>query len=649
MMKAFKLSCLFILLAVVSNAQNSNRIIVYPDSIIKTVSPLLTGACIEDVNHEIYGGLYSQMIFGESFQELPTGIIGVKGLSGEISCKAPRDVLGNESQIRSWQPVRVGNAIGKFSVDSLHPYIGKQSQTINFISGTGSVGIENRGLNREGLSLMGEKLYEGIICVKSSKPAQLYIRLENADGSVIYAETRLIINAGKWKKYDFKLMPVKTALKARLSITIRQPGEVSLGYVFLQPGDWGRYQNLPVGKDVVEGLLKEKLTVMRYGGSMTLAGDYSWKNMIGPREKRPPYKGIWYPFSSNGWGIIDFINLCEAMHITGIPDFHSGETPQDMADFIEYANGNANTPWGKKRIADGHPLPYHLKYIELGNEQFNDAKLTARFQLLANAIWHKDPSIQIIFCLSDKTHEDVSGDIDNLKETINYCRETGHQAWFDVHIWNQTEKEPDLTDLDFAERKLDSVAPDHNFKLCIFEENANNARMHRALGHANAINRVQRSKYDIPILCAANCLQVDHENDNGWDQGLLFIDPSRVWGQPSYYVSQMAANNYLPLSVKSVFISEKDTLDITALRSNDGKTISLQIVNSTPKPVTTKVLLNDNKAFAVTITELTGTQLDGWNTAEGPNNIIPVKRKIDNTVNNYTFAPYSFTVVRFEH
>jgi hypothetical protein len=193
------------------------------------------------------------------------------------------------------------------------------------------------------------------------------------------------------------------------------------------------------------------------------------------------------------------------------------------------------------------------------------------------------------------------------------------------------------------------VAPDHNFKLCIFEENANNARMHRALGHANAINRVQRSKYDIPILCAANCLQVDHENDNGWDQGLLFIDPSRVWGQPSYYVSQMAANNYLPLSVKSVFISEKDTLDITALRSNDGKTISLQIVNSTPKPVTTKVLLNDNKAFAVTITELTGTQLDGWNTAEGPNNIIPVKRKIDNTVNNYTFAPYSFTVVRFEH
>jgi len=655
-MKALKITlailCLF---TGITSAQN--RITVYADSTIKPISPLLTGACIEDVNHEIYGGLYSQMVFGESFQELPMEInetvnTKYKGLFGQLSCKAPRDVLKDESEIRSWQPVRTGNATGSFSIDSLSPFVGKQSQVVRFISGTGAIGIENRGLNRQGLSLVGQKLYEGNICIKTAKSIALYISLENEDSTVIYAESRLVVNSSEWKKYSFTLIPLKSAEHARLSITLHQPGEVSLGYVFLQPGAWGRYQNLPVRKDVVESLLKEKLSVMRYGGSMTLADNYNWKNMIGPREKRPPYKGIWYPFSSNGWGIIDFMDLCEAMHITGIPDFRSGETPQDMADFVEYANGGANTVWGQKRVAAGHPQPYHLKYLELGNEQFNNAALTEKFKQLADAIWSKDPSIQIIFCLSDDTREDVSGDIDNLKQTINHCRETGHQTWFDVHIWNDTEKQPDLIDFNYAEAKLDSVAPDHDFRLCIFEENANNARMPRALGHANAINRIQRSNYDIPILCAANCLQVDHQNDNGWDQGLLFMNPTTVWGQPSYYVSQMVADNYLPLSVKSNFSSKSDTLDVTSLKSTDGKIIGIQVVNSEAIAINTDVILKGYKGHVshVIVTTLKGKTLDNRNTSDEPNNIVPVKSTvaIRNNSRTCTFAPYSFTVLKFE-
>jgi alpha-L-arabinofuranosidase len=654
-MKTLKI--IFILLCLsVGIAQAQNKITVYADSIIKTVSPLLTGACIEDVNHEIYGGLYSQMIFGESFQELPMDIYAAinpkfKGLSGQLSCKAPRDVLKDEPEIRSWQPVKTGTATGAFNIDSLHPYVGKQSQVIKFIGGQGAIGIENCGLNREGLSLTGQKLYEGNICIKVGKPTQLYIALENEDGSIIYAETRLAVNSSEWKKYDFRLVPSKSALHARLSITLRQPGEAELGYVFMQPGAWGRYQGLPVRKDVVEGLLKEKLTVMRYGGSMTLADNYSWKNMIGPRDKRRPYKGIWYPFSSNGWGIIDFMDLCEAMHITGIPDFRSGEMPQDMADFVEYANGGTNTVWGEKRAAAGHPQPYHLKYLELGNEQFNSEALTAKFKLLADAIWSKDPSIQIIFCLSDDTREDAGGDIANLKQTVNHCRETGHQAWFDVHILNETEKEPDLTDFEFAEHQLDSVAPDHDFRLCIFEENADNARTQRTLGHANAINRVQRLPYDIPILCAANCLQVDHQNDNGWDQGLLFFNQLAVWGQGSYYVSQMAADNYLPVSVKSRFTSKTDTLDVTPLKSIDGKTMTVQVVNSQATAVKAKVVLKNYTGHAakVTVTQLKGNTLNDRNTADEPYKIVPLKNQATANSNSYTFAPYSFTVLRFEY
>ena len=639
------------------SAQSNNKINIYTDHIIKNVSPLLTGACIEDVNHEIYGGLYSQMIFGESFQELPMDINAAvsprfKGLSGSLSCKAPRDVLKDEPEIRSWQPVKKGTAIGSFGIDSIHPYVGKQSQTINFINGTGAIGIENRGLNREGLSLSGQKPYEGIICARSDRPTQLYISLESEDGAIIYAQTSIAITDRAWKKYDFKLIPSKSAEHTRLAISLHNPGTVTLGYVFMQPGSWGRYKNLPIRNDVVEGLLKEKLTVMRYGGSMTLADNYRWKNMIGPREKRPPYKGIWYPFSSNGWGIIDFMDMCEAMHIVGIPDFSSGETPQDMADFVEYENGDGNTVWGRKRIADGHTAPYHLKYIELGNEQFNNEKLTTQFKLLADAIWKKDPAMQIIFCLSDNTSEDVRGDIAYIKQTIDNCRQKGHQAWFDVHIFNDNEKQPDMADFNLAGKQLDSVAPDHDFRLCIFEENADNARMRRALAHGNIINRVDRSKYEVPIMCAANCLQVNHQNDNGWNQGLLFFDPEYVWGQPSYYVSQMIAGNYLPQVIKTDFVSQSDTLDITALKSTDGKTVALQVVNYKPTSVDAQVVLKDYKGSAkkVSITVLKGNGLDDWNTVDEPYRIVPVMHYValENNSCNYVFAPYSFTILRFE-
>jgi len=611
----------------------------------------MTGACLEDVNHEIYGGLYSQMIFGESFQEPPMQI-NMKGLSGQISCKAPRTELKDESSIRSWQPVKTGNATGVFSIDNTHPFVGQQSQRISFISGTGAIGIENRRLNRQGLYLQGQKTYEGVIYAKADQPTPLYITLENADGSIIYAETTPTINSPNWKKYNYQLTPSQTASSARLSITLHRPGTVDLGYVFLQPGSWGRYKNLPLRKDVIDGLLKEKISVLRYGGSMTLSDSYRWKNMIGPREKRPPYKNVWYPYASNGWGIIDFMNMCEAMHITAIPDFDSNETPADMADFVEYENGGINTKWGKKRIADGHPATYHLKYLELGNEQYNNAKLTAQFKLLSDAIWAKDPSIQIIYCLSDDTREDVGGDISYLKQTIAHCRQNGHQAWFDVHVWNAEADQPDLKDFVFAEEKLKTIASPNDFKLCIFEENADNARMKRALGHANAINRLQRLNYDVPIVCAANCLQVDQQNDNGWDQGLLFFNQSFVWAQPSYYVTQMMADNYLPSTIRSEFQTKNDSLDITARKSADGKIITLQVVNHKDKAINTQVILDDyNRSTGkVSITELKGNSLGDENTANDPNKIMPVKRSlsIKNNSCNYTFAPYSFTILKFE-
>ena len=106
-----------------------------------------------------------------------------------------------------------------------------------------------------------------------------------------------------WQRLDFTLTPGANDNVGRFALKLKQPGSVTLGHAFLQPGEWGRFKGLPVRRDVAEGLIDQGITVLRYGGSMVNNGGYKWKKMIGPRDRRPPYAGTWYRYSSNGWGI----------------------------------------------------------------------------------------------------------------------------------------------------------------------------------------------------------------------------------------------------------------------------------------------------------------------------------------------------------
>jgi len=114
------------------------------------------------------------------------------------------------------------------------------------------------------------------------------------------AEAALAINSAEWKRYDFALTPDGADDAGRLAVTLGAPGSVVVGYAFLQPGPWGRFQGLPVRKDVAEGLIAHGVTVMRMGGLMVNTPGYRWKAMTNPRDRREPYAGYWYPHSSGG-------------------------------------------------------------------------------------------------------------------------------------------------------------------------------------------------------------------------------------------------------------------------------------------------------------------------------------------------------------
>jgi hypothetical protein len=787
----------------------------------RAVSRYLAGACIEDVNHEIYGGIYSQMIFGESFQEPPRsnpvkGFVAVDGgwsaqdgivqggdgpgpklvsaadafTKGEAGVEVyfPGNVAGNaglivkvdkagpgadnfdgyevsidvarkivnlgrhvhdwkllreapcdvaadrwialsvkmtaetievfidgksviayedrERPLRSgriglrdwqrtaryrklwidagkgrtelpfesnpaesvrvsgmWQPLQRGSAVFAADFERDRPFLGTHSQRLTFASGTGEAGIENAGLNRQGLAFVAGKSYEGYLWARAAKPVEIFISLESKDGSRQFAEGRLSVAEDEWRRLDFALTP--TADDAgRFAIRLKSPGSVVLGHVFLQPGDWGRFKGLPVRRDIAQGVIDQGLTVLRYGGSMVNAPEYRWKKMIGPRDRRPPYKGHWYPYSTNGWGIVDFLDLCEAAGFLGIPAFNIDESLQDMADFVEYVNGPRESNWGRKRAADGHAKPYALRHIELGNEERVDVAYYAKFKALAEAIWAKDP--EMILIVGDFAYdrpiadpmkfEGANSGITSLtahQKILELARARNREVWFDVHVWTDGPgPSPSLRALPTYIDALEKLSAGAKHKVVVFELNASNHRQRRALANAWALNAIVRDGR-IPVVCSANSLQPDGQNDNGWDQGLLFLNPTKVWLQPPGYVTQMFARYFQPLAVPAEITSSDDKLSVTATRSVDGKTLTLFVVNLDDQPRLVQIALDGfipTKPFAAV--ESLSAPIDAANTAENADQIRPIRSEWRHEMKagraDYAFPPNSFVVVRFE-
>lgn len=563
-----------------------------------------------------------------------------------------------------WRAWRRGRATGEFAIDAQNPFSGHPSQRLTFTGGQGEIGLENQGLNRWGMNLVGGKTYEGFICARATEPVELVIALESRDGGTTYAEKRLKWSGRDWQRLAFKLKPDRDDKAGRFAIKLRQPGSATLGYAFLQPGEWGRFKGLSTRKDVGQGLVDQGITVLRQGGCMANADEYRWKKMIGPRERRPPYAGWWYPQASNGWGIFDFLNFCEAAGFLGIPDVNMGETPQDMADFIEYVNGPAKSAWGRQRGADGHSAPYRLKYLELGNEERVDEDYWRKFQPMAEAIWAKDPEIILVvgdFAYGQKIEDPfnfrgaVSG-ITSLaaqQKILQLAKRHQREVWFDAHVGTEGPR-PDssLAGLFSFRDALARIADGAQHQVVVFEFNAGNHSQRRALANALAIQAIERDGR-IPIATSANCLQPDGQNDNDWDQGLLFLNPAKVWLQPPGYVTQLFSRNYQPRLVQCQVIAAQDTLDVTAKRSADGRTLALQVVNPTDQAVPVQIHLAGfvPRHPVAQVTELAGP-LAARNTAQEPDTIVPRQRSWRHGLKDgsagYTFPPYSVNVLRFE-
>jgi CRISPR-associated Cas5-like protein len=237
----------------------------------------------------------------------------------------------------AWDAISTGNASASFLQDGDRPFNGKFSQMIERSSGNGVVGIANSGLDRWGISgVIGHSLQGRIYLRGENLRSAVTVALQSADGIRTYASAKIGPVTKNWTRYDFTLKPSASDPHSRFAIWIDAPGKLWVDQATLMDSPPDRFHRLPVREDIAKSILNGGITFMRYGGTMVNAPEYRWKKMIGDPDRRPPYNGHWYPYSSNGFGIFDFLNFCEAAHIHSAFAINCEETDQDVADLADY-------------------------------------------------------------------------------------------------------------------------------------------------------------------------------------------------------------------------------------------------------------------------------------------------------------------------
>lgn len=627
----------------------------------KAISDELIGIFFEDISSAADGGLYAELIQNGSFEFNLT----------------ERDGWGAGT---AWQTIRPGHSLGYSEVRMeapIHPnnptYMRlniERTKEFYDYKGWKGFGLQNQGF--DGISVKAGAKYDFSVFLRNVKgeAKQVRVALVEPQGwgkdPKLLAETTITADANTWKKYEATLTPSETVKNAALQILVLQNGAIDIDMISLMPED--TYKGHGLRKDLAEALAALHPKFMRFPGGCVVHGGgdgfwntYRWKTTVGPKEQRRQLKNTWGYHQSMGLGYFEYFQFCEDLNMEPVPILPCGvscqganggwnmwphqaqdvcpmsemdEWVQDALDLIEWANGDVNTKWGRVRAEAGHPKPFNLKYLGIGNEEKISPEFAERFKYMYEKVTKAHPEIVIVGTAGPGSHPE-NPDYEAGWKLANELQ----MPIIDEHYYEPYKY--------FQEsRQYDKYPRDRKTKIYLGEYASKDKKLIDALSEALYLLHVERNA-DIVVMTSYAPLFA-RKNATNWNPDMIYFDNERPYLTCSYYVQQMfgqsSGNYYYGDCVKI-----KDATNLqeqSVVLNTKTRQLFVKICNASADTKTADINLSRFKGVKTAVkTTLTGQPEDENNYEKQPiapkTETVKMKKKM-----SLELAPYSFVMLQ---
>src|SRR5581483_3357910 len=571
------------------------------------VSPTLYGLMTEEINYSYDGGIYAELV-------------------------RDRAIGRGFGALTHWSTVARGDSQVKISADESTGPSTALTRSIK-VSVTAATDAAPAGLQNEGfwgIAVRPHSVYSGSFWAKTdSEGVSVTASLQNDETGVVAASAKVPGITGEWKQYTYTLPTgeVPASKNNHLILTVSRPATLWFSLVSLFPPT---YHNRVHGNriDIMEKLAALHPTFLRLPGGNYLEGDhiadrFDWKKTIGPWVDRPTHPSPWRYRSSDGMGLLEFLEWCEDLKIQPVLAVYAGYSLaqehvdpgpslepyiQDALDEIEYVTGGPDTKWGAERVKDGHAAPFPLHYIEVGNEDEFDrsGSYDGRFAQFFKAIKQHYPDLQLIATAPVKS---VTPDV--LDEHFYM---SAVQSFADAHHYDDhTRSGPKIFVGEWATREGD---PTPNLEA--------------ALADSAWMTGLERNS-DLIIMASYAPLFVN-VNPGGmqWSTDLIGYDALTSYGSPSYYAQAMFGANLGTEVVQADLARAPARMFTSVTRDDAHHKLFIKVVNASSDAQSLAIDLQGAGKVApnAKLITLSGKTPNASNSITNPRAVVPVEQQV---------------------
>ena len=624
---------------------------------VAKIQPTMFGLFFEDINFAADGGLYAEMVKNRSF-EFDKPLMGWDqpnskrlSLNKQSGFALPITVLENKTN-PNFCRVQVNDDKGYALVNE---------------------GFRGMGVKKDAkynLSLKAAN-HDGAI-------KKIIIQFIDKDKKVL-GETSIVPTSNDWKSYSAQFSATQTEAKAKLKITFEGTGTIDLDMISLFPEDTWKGRKNGLRKDIVQLLYDMKPGFLRFPGGCivegrTLADRYQWKNSVGAIENRKTMINRWnmeFPqkaapdyFQSFGLGFFEYFQLSEDIGAAALPvlscgmacQYNTGElTPideldpyvQDALDLIEFANGSEATPWGKLRSDMGHPKPFNLKYIGVGNEQWGPDYIE-RYKIFEKAIKEKYPKITIV------SGSGPSPDGEYFDYGMQELRKLNAEL-VDEHYYKSPQWFRDnAARYDNYDRKGPKVfAGEYAAHSTIDNKLITKNNWESAFSEAAFMTGLERNAEVVHLTSYAPLMA--HAEAWQWAPDMIWFNNLEAYGSANYQVQKLFSLNkgtdLLNITKDGKPLTGQNNLYASAVKDANTKEIIVKLVNTSPTPQEVAIDLKGSKLESKgTVITLVSPNLADENSFETPQKIIPTtsEYKLKGEKAQMNLPAYSITVLKLK-